>query len=362
MSVAACLIVKNEARVIDRCLASVRPLVDAVVVVDTGSTDDTVKQLQRHDKVNLFQRPWVNFGHNRTELIDLARPLADYLLLLDADQTVSGSLPPLDADAHNVRIRMGDMEWRRPLLIRSALPWRYIGVRHEYLDCPASFRQVDCDSLTIIEHADGARRASGTTLLADAEAFDQQLIETPGEPRTVFYAARTYDDLYISQPGDVLAPVWKAKAEHLYQKRSTITTGYGEEAFYSLYRLGVLRLWAVDGLKHLLQAWQRYPHRWEPVHEACRWLNQQGLYQASYALSSQALGVHSDWKVTKPNGLFISLAVYDHLLLFEHGISAYYCGWRRESLEACETVISRQPPKYIEDAARRNMAFSSQAT
>ncbi|WP_225094669.1 hypothetical protein [Streptomyces sp. CoH27] len=36
-----CLMVKNEARVIERCLELVRPLVDTWVISDTGSTDGT---------------------------------------------------------------------------------------------------------------------------------------------------------------------------------------------------------------------------------------------------------------------------------------------------------------------------------
>jgi glycosyltransferase involved in cell wall biosynthesis len=40
-SIALCMIVKNEAHVIRRCLDSVLPLVDYLLIVDTGSTDDT---------------------------------------------------------------------------------------------------------------------------------------------------------------------------------------------------------------------------------------------------------------------------------------------------------------------------------
>src|SRR5262249_26994369 len=105
MTVAACLIVKNESQVIRRCLDSLADLVDAVVIVDTGSSDDTVAVVRGIDfavPIHLYQRPWVDFAHNRNELLKLASPLADYLLLLDADHTVQGTLPPLDADVYNV--------------------------------------------------------------------------------------------------------------------------------------------------------------------------------------------------------------------------------------------------------------------
>ena len=108
MTVAACLIVKNESLVIRRCLDSLRGLVQAVVIVDTGSTDDTlavIRAMSIPAAMHLRQRPWINFAHNRTELLRLASPTADYLLLLDADYTVEGRLPQLTADAYSLLLR-----------------------------------------------------------------------------------------------------------------------------------------------------------------------------------------------------------------------------------------------------------------
>jgi hypothetical protein len=358
MTLAACLIVKNEAQVIVRCLDSLRGLVQAVVIVDTGSTDTTlavIRGIKYPVPLHVHERPWKNFAHNRTELLRLASPVADHLLLLDADQTVSGSIPPLAADAYTLRLRHGRLEWWNTLLIRSALPWRYEGVTHEFLTCEQAAPAVPLESLIITEHADGGGRPPGTQprWQWDADILESELAKDPTNTRYVFYLARTYDDLATTRPADSLAADWRHKATLRYRQRSQMA-GYADEVFYSLYRLGVLRLaeGADDALRLLLEAWQRCPHRWEPVHEACRWLNQKGLYQAAYALSKQALA-----SPAKPSGLFVFPDVFDHLLLFEHSISAYWVGEYRESLTHCQTLLRKQLPAYLQEAVRRNMVF-----
>src|SRR4051812_15715323 len=107
-AITLCMIVRNEAATIERCLDSVRPLISRWVIVDTGSTDDTADRIKRElDGIpgELHHRPWRNFGANRTELMDLAQGVGDYLLLLDADMTLRqiSSVPELEADAYHVR-------------------------------------------------------------------------------------------------------------------------------------------------------------------------------------------------------------------------------------------------------------------
>jgi glycosyltransferase involved in cell wall biosynthesis len=293
MTVAACPIVKNESQVIGRCLDSLRGLVEAVVIVDTGSTDETPEVIRRLDcpvPIHLHHRPWKNFAHNRTELLRLASPLADYLLLLDADQGVAGRLPGLSADAYAPRLRLGRLEWRNTLLVRSSLPWRYEGVTHECLIRERAAPAVPLDSLIVTEHADGGGRPTCTQPRWewDAQVLEDELAREPNNARYVFYLARTYDDLAVTRPDDARAGEWWRRATARYRQRTQMA-GYADEVFYSFYRLGVLHLNEGVGLTLLLEAWQRCPHRWEPVHEACRWLNQRGLYQASYARSKQAL-------------------------------------------------------------------------
>ncbi len=78
------LIARDEARCISRCLDSVKPLVDALIVVDTGSSDDTVK-LAREAGASVYRFTWCDdFSAARNAALEFAD--ADWNLILDADE------------------------------------------------------------------------------------------------------------------------------------------------------------------------------------------------------------------------------------------------------------------------------------
>lgn len=82
------MIVRNEAVIIKRCLESVKDFVDYRTIVDTGSTDDTIKTIEKTMCVvpaKLYKRKWLNFAHNHNQALKLAKGKSQYLLQMDAD-------------------------------------------------------------------------------------------------------------------------------------------------------------------------------------------------------------------------------------------------------------------------------------
>jgi len=92
------IMVKNEINIIEKTLKSCYGNVDIIIVLDTGSTDGTqdfITQTCKKLKIQLklYEEPFTDFSTSRNKLLQLSRPYAKYLLLLDAnDELKNGNL------------------------------------------------------------------------------------------------------------------------------------------------------------------------------------------------------------------------------------------------------------------------------
>src|SRR3989344_9612712 len=83
-----CMIVKNEQAFLQQCLSAVQPYVDEIIIVDTGSTDNT-KTIAAQFTSKIHDFPWVDsFAAARNFSIRKAQ--RDWILVLDADEQING--------------------------------------------------------------------------------------------------------------------------------------------------------------------------------------------------------------------------------------------------------------------------------
>jgi GT2 family glycosyltransferase/Tfp pilus assembly protein PilF/glycosyltransferase involved in cell wall biosynthesis len=88
-TVSLCMIVKNEEQTMGKCLMSAKPVVNEIIVVDTGSTDRT-REIAFALGAKVFDFPWSNdFAQARN--FSLSKASGDWVLVLDADEVVSAS-------------------------------------------------------------------------------------------------------------------------------------------------------------------------------------------------------------------------------------------------------------------------------
>lgn len=97
ISICAAIIVKNEERCISRCLFSIIEEVDEIIVVDTGSTDNTIKLIKsiNSHKIKLFYRKWRNdFSDVRNYALE--KVTTEWVFFIDADEIL---------DIHNLILK-----------------------------------------------------------------------------------------------------------------------------------------------------------------------------------------------------------------------------------------------------------------
>ncbi|MEO7209729.1 MAG: glycosyltransferase family 2 protein [Chitinophagaceae bacterium] len=89
MDISVVIITKNEAHIIEKTLQSLQGEFHDIVVVDSGSTDDTVSICKKYN-VHVIETTWDGYGSNKNKGIDVAKN--DWILSLDADEALDDEL------------------------------------------------------------------------------------------------------------------------------------------------------------------------------------------------------------------------------------------------------------------------------
>lgn len=89
-TLAVALIVKNEAKNLDACLKTVAKWVDEIVILDSGSTDETEKVARKYTEKFHVNKDWPGFGPQRRLAQEYVE--SDFVLWLDADERITDEL------------------------------------------------------------------------------------------------------------------------------------------------------------------------------------------------------------------------------------------------------------------------------
>lgn len=346
------MIIRDESHVIERCLESVKPLIDYWVIVDTGSKDGTqeiVKKFMKDIPGELHERPWVNFAHNRNEALNLAKDKADYLLFIDADDKFEISpdyvRPTLDQDGYLMNINYAGTSYPRVQMIRTDLDWHWGSDVHEALVSFEAHSLGKLDGVSMLIIGGGARSRDPKKFEKDAKLLEKSLKKDPKNARTVFYLAQSYKDAGKLK-----------KAIEVYERRVAMG-GWEQEVFWSLYQIGIIQetLEMAEDIvtKSYLKAYKFRPCRVEPLFRLSSYYRRKENYLMGYLFAQYAL----DMK--QPNDpLFVENWIYEHGLKLEHSICAYWIGRYEESLKSSRDLLAMKDlPQNIRDCVNRNMEF-----
>ena len=330
------MIVKNEAHVIERCLASVKPWIDQWVIVDTGSTDGTqqvIREFMKDRPGELHERPWVNFSHNRNEALQLARERGEYLLFIDADEQLrmpeDFAWPSLEADGYFLTCHMAGTEYQRNALIATRLPWRWEGVIHEFLTAPDAQPWAQLPGPVIWVSHDGARARDPDTYLKDIALLEGALRAEPDHTRYTFYLAQSYRDAGRFE---------QSLAQYL---RRAAMGGWEEERWFAQFQAAKMleRTGAAAPAvrEAYLNAYAARPSRAEPLCELARYCREHQDFALGAMFALQAAGIPMPADI-----LFVDAAVYRWRALDELAVNAFYTPHKDAGRDALQRLLAAQ--------------------
>lgn len=356
--------IKNEEKIIKRCIESVLELCDAFCVSDTMSTDNTVnivKDLIKELNIKnipgkLYQDPWSDFGKNRTisynNTVDFCKELGwdqdnTYGLLLDADMKLK-VLPTfnkqeLTQNGYKIIQDNGHIEYYNTRFVKLNNSWKCVGVTHEYWD-GSDLGTITRDKIYIHDIGDGG--CKNDKFERDLRLLTKGIEEEPRNGRYHFYLAQTYKDLGKHK-----------EAIKLYKKRIEIG-GWDEEIWYSHYMIA--KCWLSLGNVNKCEYWgnRAYEYRksrHEPLYMLCNLFRDRGQQIKAYHYLKLAKNI-------PPSGdsLFVETNIYKYLLDYENTILHYWV-YPNDTLSGgkiCVEYINKS--SHSEDNVYNNLDFYMQ--
>jgi tetratricopeptide (TPR) repeat protein len=348
MNICLMMIVKNEEGTISRCLDSASKIISQYVIIDTGSTDGTKSRIEQSlsgISGQIIDRPWVNFGHNRSELVAMMPKDCDYALLLDADMTIAINEEQFNNFPHEDVLMLkvaGSLEYRMPYLVKNGPKYRFVGSTHEYLDAERALVRRSFDGITIYHHADGGSRSD--KFERDERLLKNDLAIDPSNSRTHFYLAQTLKDLN------------KIDESLEHYERAKVLSNWVEERYVAALTSGHLlsnsgRL--SESLDQYYQAIEIHPSRAEAYYYAGKVLNSLKYYR----LASLVLSVAKNW-VISTDILFVERWVEEWGLKLEYGVALWWRGDRTSAKPVFEDLLNQgNLPEHIVEVVKRNITL-----
>jgi len=254
---------------------------------------------------------------------------------MDADDVLEFEegfeMPILNDDQYNMWRGNRSFSYIKPQIVKGDLPWKWVGVTHEYLGCDQAHTSSLLEGIHYTSIDDGATRSSGVEKYwKNVRLLEEGLKQEPGNSRYAFYLAESYRDV-----GE------KGKALESFQKRVKMG-GWEEEVFWSklqiAHMLRDLNLPINVAIEAYKDAFAFRTHRVEPLYYMAELYNKQENYGKAY----EALKVIDFLpKPDERDSLFNEDWIEDYGLLFQMSICAYYVGHYQEALDACNQLLEK---------------------
>lgn len=231
-TLSVCMTIKNESSVIEKTLDSLLGLADEIVIVDTGSTDDTLDKINAW-KIKNDMRDYMeiisagnkyhdsngNFNFSNGKNASILEATCHYIMWIDgSDQVIDPKkLRDVFEKACNITedfcismpTRLGELTWNRHRIFKNGGAL-FVGSVHEHLKFSYKFKHI-ITNVEILHQDKGDRQGS---VIRNIKILLSEWEKTK-DSRTAFYLANSYFDMgnYTSA-----YPMYKARIFNYDQK------------------------------------------------------------------------------------------------------------------------------------------------
>jgi tetratricopeptide (TPR) repeat protein len=347
MKVCLTFICRDNKDTIQRMIRSCAPIIDYVVACDTGSKDDTIILIEQvcielGIPYEIFRDEWVNFGHNRTLMMGHARNHAEYIFVMDSDETLEITsefkTENLKDDVIMIPTSDGTTTYYRDKFFTNNVEWKWIGAAHEFPSGPDAKTKGQTTGLNLKLYP----KQNNNHIRRNYDLLLNDYIKNPKDSRTLFYLGESAYDLGLNED-----------ALRFHKERSDIPF-FPEESWYALYKIGKtyerMKIYE-DAENAYLKAYSRRSTRMEPVFALAMMLASRNEHARACVFFDIAM------RIPYPNGdvLFVEDYLYRYNCAFYHCISLYYSGRFIESFELAERVANELKDRMPADIYNRHL-------
>lgn len=373
-------IMKNEAHVAERMLDSIKPLVDGVCVVDTGSTDDSIKIVKEWGEKNnietyVFERPFDNFENSRNHSIEKAREMflkknskdQYYGFWLDFDEILhldeSFDKTKIKEDLLMFNTHIDQMVYTRNEMYKLDMPFKFYGPVHEYLICEQKIKSsAILEGLYVDVKMEGGswKGDIGKKYKDQAFILEAYIDQNRKDPRWIFYTAQSYKDSACTQSREENDERLR-RAIKYYKERVNRKDGYFEERFYSQLKIGSIKMmlekpWS-ETHQELLKAYSMDHLRGEPIKTIIDYYLKVGEWHNAYLYSKFGIENFHDKNPYKERFLFLDRSLYAWKFLDVHCATCYYTERKEEGKKTFEKLLKiyEESPELFNELDRKKI-------
>jgi glycosyltransferase involved in cell wall biosynthesis len=358
---AATLIVRDEAAVLERCLSSIQGVVDEIIVVDTGSRDESIAIAKRFG-ARVEELAWTgDFAQARNAALDLTD--AEWILYIDADEHLApverAEVEALLADAPEASFRLllqphvGSTPYREYRLWRHDPRVRFEGVIHEKV-VPAIQRVAEedgrpigvCDLLLVHDGYEGDQTHKHRR---NMPLLRRQLANEPDNLFNLHHLARTLTGLgEAAEAREVLEHAVDVVRGGAYDE------GVGALAYGDLVRMR-LDLGEDDVAPLLEESRSRYPGNYQILFQEARFLTESEEYEQAIDRFETLVAV--DLKGLVDQGPSYDERIFGLLAYDGMGLCLFRLGRNNEAAQAYAQA-QRYEPENASFEAKRQVALA----